>query len=400
MIRFHDPEFVVNEYDAEITRLRTMGRIKHVYMVDPSLFTIPYDSLTALGISVQLFGRPLRPTEISADGRFAIRPYFYRLSDRLPPGFVRLLFKAIDHVFGMTRLALRVAVLRPDVVHFQWSAAPIVDAIAFRAMRCFAPVVLTVHDSEPFNGKASSRFQMLGHKGLVESADALIVHTSDAKRRLIELGLQEARISVVKHGLLGAASGANVPRPRDSGGKLKLLLFGKLKAYKGIDVLIEALGIMPAHLRRAIDVRIVGEPFFDLNGIRERIATLELHNCVSITEEYVADDAIPELIQWADVLLFPYRQIDASGVLFTALNYRKPFVAARLGAFVDIADEFGNGVLVDATRADLLAKALTAIAEDENLVERLSAAARSVDLAKFTWKAIAQDTLRIYESAG
>ena len=56
------------------------------FVVDPPLFTLPYDvhfarALAAAGATVDLIGRPLRGYERIEDERFRFRPLFYRLTE-------------------------------------------------------------------------------------------------------------------------------------------------------------------------------------------------------------------------------------------------------------------------------------------------------------------------------
>ena len=111
-------------------------------------------------------------------------------------------------------------------------------------------MVVTVHDTAPFNGSPTRALQRLGLRWPPSrAADRLIVHTAAGRRRLAALGLAPERIAVVPHGPLGRAAPRR-DRPRRA--RLTLVAFGKMRPYKGLDVLVEALARLGRrHARRA-----------------------------------------------------------------------------------------------------------------------------------------------------
>ena len=108
-------------------------------------------------------------------------------------------------MYRLTR-ALRLAAI--DIVHFQWLPLPLLDHLHIMRFGAFAPTVVTMHDSLPYNG-AGSVVMRLGHERSLHTADALIVHTEEARARLLANGHDAEPMHVVPHGLLQpAGSGA------------------------------------------------------------------------------------------------------------------------------------------------------------------------------------------------
>ena len=132
-----------------------------IALIDPSLFTWPYDAALALalraaGHEVAIFGKPPREAD-TGPARELLHSHFYRtleatsLARRLPrPVFLGA--KGLNHIVDMGRLLRALREFRPDVVHFQWAPLPMVDRLFVPRVRRIAPCVLTVHDSAPFNG--------------------------------------------------------------------------------------------------------------------------------------------------------------------------------------------------------------------------------------------------------
>jgi hypothetical protein len=181
-----------------------------IAMIDPSLFTLPYDgalcaALLARGSDVTLYGRGPRSLE-RVPPEVVLRPFFYRISEQVRPRAPELAFhivKGLEHAVDMARLIRTFRRERPAVVHFQWAPLPAIDVRAVRRIRkLVAPVVLTVHDIMPFNGGPTSAIQRIGSTSIWGEFDHLIVHTESSRTLLAARGLPIDQISMIVHGLL------------------------------------------------------------------------------------------------------------------------------------------------------------------------------------------------------
>ncbi|WP_380872510.1 hypothetical protein ACFB49_34410 [Sphingomonas sp. DBB INV C78] len=332
-------------------------------LVDPSLFTAPYDGalsegLEANGVTPLWLTRRLRINEAPEISAANVRPIFYGLTDgpRRRQGKPWQLLKGVEHIAGLRQTA-RIARSGYDVVHFQWAVLPRIDVRAINEMRRHVPVVLTVHDTTPFNGKAVSRMQTDGLHGVMHAVDALIVHTEGGRETLRAEGIDARRIHVVPHGPLRLRGSSGEPR---RAGRWRIVMFGRLQAYKGLDVLIEAAGLLDAETRARIEIIIAGEPMIDLAPHCARVAALGMDDLFDFRPQRLDDDAMSALLHSADTFVFPYRAIEASGVLFLVADLGKWMVASDLGAFREMISDGGNGTLVEPGDAVALAGALKA----------------------------------------
>ena len=316
-------------------------------LVDPSLFTAPYDAalnagLNRAGVTTLWATRGLRAGEGADLPEAQTAPIFY-------PGFeasakkggaLAKLRKAMSHV-GSTRRLVKLAQDWPaDIVHFQWSVLPAADLRAILKLRDRAPVVLTVHDTTPFNGNPTSKLQVMGFDRILSEVDHVIVHTSRGRAALRQAGCPEGKLSVIPHGPFTLdLSAAKPPSPRDP--RWTCLLFGRLQDYKGVDVLIDALAQLPQDRRDAIRVIIAGEPFCDLAPAQAKAAQENLP--VEWRLGWLSDAQMADLMLEGDALLFPYRRIEASGVYYLTKGLGKWIIASDLGAFGDeITPETGH----------------------------------------------------------
>ncbi|HET8932430.1 MAG TPA: glycosyltransferase family 4 protein [Polyangiales bacterium] len=374
-----------------------------IALIDPSLFTWPYDSALALalrdaGHTVRIFGKQPRAAD-TGPALELLEPHFYRelepLVGRVPhPLFLGL--KGLSHSVHMARLLRELRAFHPDVIHFQWAPLPAVDRLFLPALRRIAKTVLTVHDSAPFNGNPRSKLQAAGAISIMSSFDRLIVHTEAAAERLRSYGIAADRVCRIAHGPLEGST-LPVKRAAVGGDQVTVLLFGRIKHYKGTDVLLRAAGAMRKDLLARTRIRVVGQPFIDLAPLHELAASVGVTGNVSIEPRFVSDQEVAELLGAADIVALPYREIDASGVLMTALSAGVPIIATRVGLFAELLQDGMHGRLVDVEDHTALARALEALVESSELRARMGEQVRALRDALPTWGSIAQETTQLYE---
>lgn len=377
-----------------------------IALIDPSLFTWPYDralttGLREIGNEAILFSRFLGPKDRDAPYD-ALREHFYPgLSAPRWTGAPRALFlpiKGMSHIRSMARLLPVLRTWKPDVIHFQWTPLPVIDQYFIPRLKRVAPVVLTVHDSAPFNQNPSSRLQTVASIRILGLFERLIVHTEQARQRLAHYGLPVGRIARVPHGMLHERQWLSRERSATSSnsGKVTLLQFGKVKHYKGVDVLIRALALLPAAVREQCRVDVVGQPHMDTKTLTDLARGLDVQDCLRFDFRFVGDTEMQACFDRADVLLMPYREIDASGVLMTAVALGKPVIASRLGAFAEMLADGRQGKLVAPDDPPALAQALAEVIEDASSRNRMADEMRTLRDAIPSWNDIAKQTIAVY----
>ncbi len=229
--RYCLPFWPVRTEGATVDRMA--NRYLKVALVDPSLFTVPYDAklagaLRELGHDVIIYGEALASAEdmsVLGGMRGIFYPELLTLRAKTWPGAAVRVAKGAVHWRGMRRLVDEVRVAAPDVVHFQWLPLPALDRLFLRTLRRVAPLVLTAHDSRPFN-EAASRLQKFGAIGILTEFDRVIVHTEEARARLTAYGVRPCRLVRIAHGLLNDEE--PVPATREApGDPVRFLLFAR-----------------------------------------------------------------------------------------------------------------------------------------------------------------------------
>lgn len=374
-----------------------------IAMIDPSLYTVPYDvallkSLVRCGHEVRLVGRAPRVTEIDHLQGSSVVVAFHRRSEALKGryGPLATLGKGLEHLLDLRRLESEIAALAPDVVHWQWPSLPLLDARIIRTLARRWPQVVTVHDSRLFHATGVRALRAVGWLRFLKRADRLIVHLQATKNRLIEQGLDHASIDIIPHAIL-----ASKTKPEAAKGlrpKLRALFFGRVSRDKGADVLLEACRRRPAEIADRLEIIVAGPAKLSPADIAASLGGTP-PPCLKLDLRFVPEQELDALLESADLVILPHRDIDASGVLMKALAFDTGFVAADLAAFRETLGDAGAARYFAVGDSAVLARVLEDLAHDPEQVMRLRGAARLVKRAHQTWDTIAAQTEACYCAA-
>jgi glycosyltransferase involved in cell wall biosynthesis len=425
-----------------------------IHVVDPSAYTPPYDhalcrALGRAGAEVELFTSHFAYDTVAPAESYVRRELFYRLAHRGaasgPRARAQLALKAAEHVPDMLRY--RRAARATDVVHFQWLTVQPLDVHLLprgRPNGASGPsLVLTAHDVLPREPRPG---QLAAQRRLYERMDAVVVHSEHGRRRLTdELGLAGELVHVIPHGVLrpwegmpgaaavsGAAGPADVIETLDAGGAEAarsagelpagfgdtggqvVLFLGLLRPYKGLDVLLEAwravadgrhAGDAPRAAsggalssESAPELWIVGMPRMDMAPLYEAARGAERAGAgrVRFLPRFVSAAETGAFMRRASLAVLPYREIDQSGVLFTALGAGTPLLLSDAGGFPEFAAS-GAARTVPAGDPTALGAALVDLLREPAALEKLSARAREAAAGRYSWSAIAESHVALYE---
>jgi glycosyltransferase involved in cell wall biosynthesis len=118
---------------------------------------------------------------------------------------------------------------------------------------------------------------------------------------------------------------------------IRLLFFGIVRPYKGLDVLLHALARDPGRLT----LTVAGEFWGGTAETQKVIADLGIGDRVRLRPGYVPASELPALFAAADALVLPYREATASQNALLAFSYGVPVITTTAGA---LADQVRDGV--------------------------------------------------------
>jgi glycosyltransferase involved in cell wall biosynthesis len=357
-----------------------------IALLDPPSFTAPYDHALASGLArrghdVTLLTSPFAHGEAPEPDGYRREEVFLPVSSRLvrraPRSKLRVPLKGAEYLPSAARLLRRTRALEPDVAHVQWLGIPRYDLHWLRRLR--GPTVLTAHDVLPRrqrNARAWGEALAL--------VDRVVVQSQRGVEQLAALGVERERLVRVQHPVFESGVEAEPP----SG--VTILFFGLIREYKGLDVLLRALREVP-------EARLVvaGDPLDPVEPLLRLAAELGVGDRVEWRLGFLPDEEIPRLMHEATLLALPYRKIDSSGVLATALGHGRPAVVTDVGGLPDPIREFDAGRVVPPEDAPALASAIGELLEPAALAAAFEGA-QSARRA-LTWDAAAAQHEAVYE---
>jgi len=307
------------------------------------------------------------------------------------------LSKAINGVTHLAADAPLLALARDaDVVHVQggeWPPLGALQALLVRAAR--RPFVWTPHNTFERGARTYARSRELTDR----CAARLVIHAEHDRAALPRA--TAAKAVVIPHGEYGGLARRGAPDADPDTARAELgaaadelvvLLFGQLRSDKGVRDLLLAAAEVP-------DVRVVlaGEDKGALAEVADLRADPRLARRLIVREGFVPPEEAGRLFAAADVAALPYRQASASGVLLLAYGYSRPAVAYPVGGLPEYVVDGQTGWLCARADPDALAERLREIAADGRAVCRArGAAARALADERFSWDAIARQTIALY----
>ncbi|HNX00455.1 MAG TPA: glycosyltransferase [Candidatus Cloacimonadota bacterium] len=137
----------------------------------------------------------------------------------------------------------------------------------------------------------------------------------------------------------------------------RILFFGFIKHYKGLDVLLKA---MPAILKQipGLQLLVVGEVYGNDDRYKNLIQSLDIGKHVEFHAEYVPNEEVEKYFTNTDVCVLPYRTATQSGITQLAFAFHTPVIATRVGGLTEVIEEGKNGFLVEPENPSQLADAV------------------------------------------
>ena len=226
------------------------------------------------------------------------------------------------------------------------------------------PVITTLH-TVPLAPSEKQRHVL---ESIVQMSAAAVTMTHTARERLASLyDIDEQKVNVIAHG----ARFVPAP-PRRSSGQFDLLTWGLLGPGKGIEWVVDAMGLLSrshSHLRYTI-AGTTHPKVFERDGDAYRNSLMERARANGVSSQVLFDskyrsvDDLVALAHRASIVVLPYDSIDqiTSGVLVDAVAAGRPVIATEFPHAVELVGR-GCGVVVPHADPTALADAIQMLAD-------------------------------------
>jgi glycosyltransferase involved in cell wall biosynthesis len=281
---------------------------------------------------------------------------------------------------------------KTDILHVLMSGTyPESYLSLWMARKTGLPLVATLHDTRLHPGDFASLRSIWLHFRVLELCSQVIVHGQHmADHLLTQFGIDERVINVIPHGnydiylKAGETSPASNPEPG------RVLLFGRMKKYKGLDVVIRAAPIVAEKIPN-LKIILAGRGE-ELNRFEPQ---LKNNPFFEIRNKYVPVREVAELFSSSSLVVIPYIEASQSGPLHLAYTWGRPVVASRVGAIPESLSHGREGLLVPPNDPRALANAMIEVLGNPDLSLRLGRSARIKADKELNWEGVISEKVRI-----
>lgn len=254
------------------------------------------------------------------------------------------------------------------------------------------PSIVAVHDPIPHPGLTGYTYKLIEDASIRQAVRCLIF-SRELTPELVQRGVDPKRIDHIPLGEMSYYQRhVTQTSPQYDNEIPRLLFFGRITAYKGIDVLLQAYKELKKEYK--CKMMIVGEG--DMSPYMPLIDNLP---DVQIINRWVGEEDIAALFNQSSILILPYTSGSQSGVLPIAAGFGLPVIATCVGGIPEQIENENTGLLVNPGSVPELTNALKRLFENPNLARWLGENLQRDFRENKNWRIIAEKVFKSCEKA-
>lgn len=173
--------------------------------------------------------------------------------------------------------------------------------------------------------------------------------------------------------------------------KKYLMFFGLVRAYKGLDLLLEAFS-KAKELHENHRIIIAGEYYDKKEIYDELISKYKIEEYIHQTNGFIPDDRVNLYFSASDLIVQPYKTATQSGVTQIAYHFEKPMIVTDVGGLSEICPDGVVGYISQANSDDLAEKLVKFFSsESDRFLPRIQ-----TEKAKYSWSIFTEKLIRLY----
>jgi glycosyltransferase involved in cell wall biosynthesis len=254
-------------------------------------------------------------------------------------------------ISSIRKTAAKINDIAPDLVIIQWWHPYFAPCYQLLVKRLKSRVLFLCHNVFPHERFILDRFLTAS---TLKKGDYFILHSSKEADELKSI-LPDAKYRINMHPTYSEFKAVEVETeavPVDQASVI--LFFGFVRPYKGLKILIEAMGSIP----EIVHLNIVGDFGKAKDEYMHMISDMHLTDRISVRDGYVPDKEVGEYFERCDAVVLPYLDATQSGIAQIAFAFEKPVIATTVGGLPEVVHDGETGVLCEPGDPAELSKAI------------------------------------------
>ncbi len=226
-------------------------------------------------------------------------------------------------------------------------------------------------------------------------ADLIITSSEYSKSEIVSVGINPDLVHVLSPGL--DREKYNILSSSLKSDSKKILCVGNYVSRKGIIYLIEAFSQIE---RQNVTLHLVGNRKNNssyYNKLKNAVEKLKLTECV-VFHDGSNQENIKHLYASADIFVLPSLKETFGIVFLEAMHYGLPIITTNVSAMPELIEEGKNGFLVPPGDSQALAKAISTLIENSDLIEKMGETGRKKVATSYYWEQSGFKFVSILES--
>jgi glycosyltransferase involved in cell wall biosynthesis len=170
-----------------------------------------------------------------------------------------------------------------------------------------------------------------------------------------------------------------------------LLFFGFIRAYKGLDLLIQAMKFISNPNLKLI---IAGEFYEESQHYYQLIKNLNLHDKIILKTNFITDSEVKYYFCASDLVVQPYKSATQSGVTPLAYHFEIPMVVTNVGGLTAMVPDGKVGLIAESNPESIASK-INDFFQNQNAEEFKKNL--KVEKQKYSWSVMTKAILDIAE---
>ncbi|NOZ47729.1 MAG: glycosyltransferase [Chlorobi bacterium] len=170
-----------------------------------------------------------------------------------------------------------------------------------------------------------------------------------------------------------------------------VLFFGIIRDYKGLDLLLKSVKMLPDDYQ----VVIAGESYGSFDKYLEIIDNEKIKNKIILKNEYISDNEVSTYFSAADVCILPYKSATQSGITYISYHFDLPIIATNVGGLKETIKHEQTGIIVERPDVEMIGNAIIQYFEQDKksfFIKNIKALKEEL-----SWENFAKEILNLYQ---